>query len=101
MRLLLIAAVALAANGCAVFQKSDERAASVAPLRPAAPAQPVRFKPAYEAGLPTALMPCRNSAAIGETCKRSTVSHERRGDMPSSENSETFSEATTVSLTTE
>ena len=97
MRILAIAAFALSAGGCALFHKTETRAAA-----PAAPvAKPVRFSPAFDAGSPVALMPCRGAAALGDTCKRSTVSHERRGDMPSGENTETFSDATTVSLTTE
>ena len=100
MRILAIAAFALSASGCALFHKTETRTA--APHAPAAPvAKPVRFSPAFDAGSPVALMPCRGAAALGDTCKRSTVSHERRGDMPSGENTETFSEATTVSLTTE
>lgn len=99
MRLLLIAAFALFASGCALFEKSEPRAAA-APATPAATtARPTRFTPAFGAGSPVALMPCRGAAALGDACKRSNVSHERRGDMPAGENSETFSEATTVSLT--
>ena len=104
MRLLLIAAFAVSVGGCALFQKPDTtRAAAFAPAV-AAPAgdRTARFRPAFDAGAPIALMPCRGQAALGDTCKRSTaVSHERRGDMPAGENSETFSDATTVSLTTE
>jgi hypothetical protein len=103
MRLLLIAAVAMTASGCALFQKSETRAAAAptAPSQTAASGKPARFTPAFGAGAPVALMPCRGAAALGDTCKRSNVSHERRGDMPAGENSETFSEAMTVSLTPE
>lgn len=99
MRLLLVAAFAMTIGGCALFQKEETRAAATAPA--VASAQPARFKPAFDAGAPAALMPCRGDAALGGTCTRSTVSHERRGDMPAGENSETFSDATTVSLTQE
>jgi hypothetical protein len=103
MRLLMIAAFAMTASGCALFEKSETRAAAApaAPSQAATVAKPARFTPAYGAGAPVALMPCRGAAALGDTCKRSNVSHERRGDMPVGENSETFSDATTVSLTTE
>lgn len=102
MRVLLIAAVAMTAGGCALLQKSDTRTAVRTPASAAAvDVKPVRFTPAFDAGAPVALMPCRQEAALGGTCKRSTVSHERRGDMPAGENSQTFSDATTVSLTAE
>jgi hypothetical protein len=100
MRLVLVAALAMAVSGCALFQKPETRAAAYAPA-PAVSAAPSRFKPAFDAGLPVALMPCRGAAALGDTCKRMSVSHERRGDMPAGENSTTFSDATTVSLTAE
>lgn len=101
MRLLLIAAFALTASGCALFQKTETRAAAAPPPVASASAKPARFAPAFGAGSPVALMPCRAAAALGDTCKRSNVSHERRGDMPAGDNTETFSDATTVSLTTE
>ncbi len=102
MRLLVIAAIAMSASGCALFQKSETRAAAASAPAPAAiGAKPARFTPAFDAGSPVALMPCRGAAALGDTCKRSNVSHERRGEMPAGENSVTFGEATTVSLTTE
>lgn len=101
MRLLLVAAIAMAAGGCALFQKHETRAGVVAPAAPAVSAGPARFTPAFDAGSPVALMPCRGAAALGDTCKRLNASHERRGDMPAGENSETFSDATTVSLTEE
>jgi hypothetical protein len=101
MRLLIVAAVAIAASGCAVFEKPQSRAAAApvaaGPARPAA--APERFTPAFGAGAPYALMPCRREAGLGETCRRFAVSHERRGDMPAGETAETFSDATTVSLT--
>ncbi len=101
MRLLLIAACTLTASGCALFEKSEPRAAA-APAAPATTiAKPARFTPAFGAGSPVALMPCRGAAALGDTCKPFTVSHERRGDMPAGENSEAFGEATTVSMTPE
>jgi hypothetical protein len=101
MRLLLIAAVAMAVSGCALFPKTETRAAAAPPAVAPVSAKPARFTPAFDAGSPVALVPCRRAAALGDTCKRSTVSHERRGDMPAGENSETFSDATTVSLTQE
>lgn len=101
MRILLIAAFAITASGCAVFGKPAPRAEAVGPVRSAADSAPVRFTPAFDAGAPVALMPCRGAAGLGDTCKRFNVSHERRGEMPAGENSETFSEATTVSLTAE
>lgn len=101
MRLLLVAAIAMAAGGCALFEKSDTRAAAAPPAAAPVTGSPARFTPAFDAGSPVALMPCRRAAALGDTCKRSNVSHERRGDMPGGENSETFSDATTVSLTQE
>lgn len=100
MRALLVAAFAMTVSGCALFQKQETRAA-VYPAPGAVSAAPARFKPAFDAGAPVALMPCRGQAALGDTCKRMAVSHERRGDMPAGENSTTFSDATTVSLTQE
>ncbi|MDZ7627339.1 MAG: hypothetical protein U5J99_02885 [Parvularculaceae bacterium] len=103
MRLLLIAAFAITASGCALLPKMETRTAAAVPPPAPAPvsAGPARFTPAFDAGAPVALMPCRGAAALGAACKRSNVNHERRGDMPAGENSETFSEATTVSLTKE
>lgn len=100
MRLLLVAAFSMAASGCAVFHKAEPRtsAASAAPAR-AISAEPAGFKPAFGAGAPYALMPCNREAGLGDTCKRANASHERRGDMPADEDRETFSDATTVSLT--
>ncbi len=101
MKRVLIAAVAMTASGCAVFPQQDLRAAATAPAPAREIAKPVRFTPAFGAGSPVALMPCRSEAALGGTCKKSSVSHERRGDMPAGENDETFSDATTVSVTAE
>jgi hypothetical protein len=102
MRILAAAALAISVSGCAMFQTADTRAA-LAPqpaVKPAV-ATPARFTPAFGAGAPVALVPCRTQMALGSECRGATVSHERRGDMPAGENSETFSDATTVSLTTE
>jgi hypothetical protein len=97
---MFVAALAMAASGCALFQKSETvRAPAPAPV--VATVKPTPFTPAFDAGAPVALMPCRGAAALGDTCKRMSVSHERRGDMPAGENSETFSDATTVSLSQE
>lgn len=101
MRFLLIAACAMAASGCALIQKPETRAAAAPLPQASVSATPARFTPAFDAGAPVALMPCRGAAAFGDACKRSNVNHERRGDMPAGENSETFSDATTVSLTAE
>ncbi|MFN3961178.1 MAG: hypothetical protein ACK4NP_14895 [Parvularculaceae bacterium] len=99
MRLLTVAAVAIAASGCAVFEKPQSRAAASPPAPARAAAAPERFTPAFGAGAPYALMPCRREAGLGDTCRRFAVSHERRGDMLAGENAEAFSDATTVSLT--
>ncbi len=102
MRLLFVAALAMAASGCAVFHKPEARAAAATPPPArAVSAEPAGFKPAFGAGAPYALMPCNREAGFGDTCKRANASHERRGDMPADENRETFSDATTVSLTTD
>ncbi|HBK92208.1 MAG TPA: hypothetical protein DDZ68_11105 [Parvularcula sp.] len=101
MRVLLIAALALAASGCALFQKAETRAAAAPPALAPASDSRLRFTPAFDAGSPVALMPCRGAAALGDTCKRSNASHERRGEMPAGENTETFSDALTVSMTQE
>ena len=102
MRLLLIAAIAIVPGGCANVQKQVALApAKAAPAVEAVSDRPVRFKPAFGPGAPVALMPCRGEASLGGNCKRSNVSHERRGEMPSDENSVAFGDATTVSLTAE
>ncbi len=101
MRFLLIAAIAMAASGCALFQNQEIQAASTAPAVASVGARLAPFRPAFDAAAPVALVPCGNQAALGGTCRRSAVSHERRGDMPAGETSEAFSDATTVSLTTE
>lgn len=102
MRLLFIAAIVIASGGCAVLQKQAALApAASAPAVASVSDRPVRFTPAFGAGAPVALIPCRGEASLGGTCKRSNASHERRGEMPSDENSATFGDATTVSLTTE
>lgn len=99
MRILAAAAIAVSVSGCAVFQAPDQRAAvAAAPAAPAMAAKPARFTPAFGAGAPVALVPCKAQAALGSDCRGAALSHERRGDMPAGENSETFSDATTVSL---
>jgi len=99
MRLLIVAVFAIAASGCALFDMPQSRAAASGAAPARAAAAPERFTPAFGAGAPYALMPCRREAGLGETCRRFAASHERRGDMPAGEKAETFSDATTVSLT--
>lgn len=101
MRFLLTGIFALVASGCAVFGAPEQVSVSSAPTTEPARAEPARFMPAFAAGAPVALVPCRGEAAFGGTCKRANLAHERRGEMPADENSETFSEATTVSLAKE
>ncbi|MFN0025546.1 MAG: hypothetical protein ACKVS5_16765 [Parvularculaceae bacterium] len=109
MRISLAAALSFAVSGCALFEKAGFEAAAQRTTSASAisqnPTSAVRsdanFKPAFGAGAPAALVPCRAQASLDSGCRRSSVSHERRGDMPAGENSETFSDATTVSLSPE
>lgn len=97
MKIMLVAAFAAAVSGCALLPQPATRAAAV-PAALSEGAQAPRFAPAFDAGAPVALVPCRKQAALDDGCRRMTIGHDRRGDMPAGENAETFTDATTVAL---
>jgi len=91
MRSIVFASAALLLNGCALFGggRSDEVAAtnSSADQSPSVEqARPVRaaFRPAYAAGAPTALVPCREArATINGDCAAGEPRHQLRAEADS------------------
>lgn len=84
MKIMLVAVAAFALSGCALFEGPERTAAVRIEAAPAAPQRVARepFRPAFAAGEPVALVPCRGAARLSDGCRSLKTWHEIGGGMP-------------------